>query len=108
MKEINIKPQTILLEPFGRNTAPAISIASLLALENNDDPILIILSSDHKIDNTGKFHEVIEEGLSYVKGNRLVTFGVIPDSPETGYGYIEAENILDPDILKGENILRFI
>jgi len=108
MKEIGVNPYSILLEPFGRNTAPAITLASLLALEKEEDPILIVLSSDHQITDTLRFVETINNGLSYAMGNRLVTFGVIPDSPETGFGYIEAENKLDPKNIKGEKILRFI
>ena len=108
MKEIGINPYSILLEPFGRNTAPAITLASLLALEKEEDPILIVLSSDHQITDTLQFVKTINNGLSYAKENRLVTFGVIPDSPETGFGYIEAENKLDPKNIKGEKILRFI
>ena len=90
MREINVKPNSILLEPIGRNTAPAIALASLKALEDNNDPILIILSSDHKIDNTKEFHKVIEDGLIKANEGRIVTFGIIPECPETGYGYIES------------------
>ena len=108
MKAINVKPNSILLEPFGRNTAPAITISSLLALEKDDDPICIVLSSDHEIKDNKKFIEVINNGILHANQNRLVTFGVIPDSPETGYGYIEAENELNPKNIKGEKILRFI
>ena len=90
MREINVKPKTILLEPIGRNTAPAIALASLKALEHNNDPFLIILSSDHKIDNLEGFHKVIEDGVIKANEGRIVTFGIIPNSPETGYGYIES------------------
>ena len=90
MREINVKPKNILLEPIGKNTGPAIALASLKALENNNDPVLIILSSDHKIDNLNGFHKVIEDGVMKANEGRIVTFGIIPDSPETGYGYIES------------------
>ena len=108
MKAINVKPYSILLEPIGRNTAPAITISSLLALEKDDDPIVIVLSSDHQIKNNKKFIEVMNVGILYANKNRLVTFGVLPDSPETGYGYIEAENELNNKNLFGEKILSFI
>ena len=90
MRKINIKPDSILLEPIGKNTAPAIALAALRSLENNQDPILLILSSDHKIENKNQFHEVINKGLLYANNGRLVTFGIIPNAPETGYGYIES------------------
>lgn len=108
MNEISIKPYSIILEPFGRNTAPAISIASVLALEKDVDPILLVLSSDHAIQNSQKFLEVIEKGVFYANKNRLVTFGIIPNAPETGYGYIESENKLNVENIKGERILNFV
>mgnify|MGYP001323980263 CR=1 FL=1 len=93
MREINVKPSSIILEPFGKNTAPAITLASLKAIEKNDnDPILLILSSDHQIKDEEKFIEVINCGIQYANKGSLVTFGIVPKSPQTGYGYIEAEN----------------
>ncbi len=90
MREIEVKPNTILLEPIGKNTAPAITLAALKALDSHIDPTLLILSSDHKIEDEESFRKVIENGLLHANNGRLVTFGIIPDSPETGYGYIEA------------------
>lgn len=96
MRKINVKPSSILLEPSGRNTAPAIALAAIKALEDNKDPILLIVSSDHKIDNEQQFRSVIEDGLVHANNGKLVTFGISPNSPETGYGYIEAyDNISD-------------
>ncbi len=108
MREINISPWKILLEPFGRNTSAAISLGAILALESYEDPNLLILSADHNIKDTKKFVEKIYDGLKYSENGRLVTFGVIPDCPETGYGYIEAEKALRIDSIYGENISRFI
>ena len=90
MREISVEPNSIILEPFGRNTAPAIALAALKTLKNNYDPILLILSSDHKIEDEEKFRKVISEGEIHAKNGRLVTFGVLPDRPETGFGYIES------------------
>ena len=90
MREINIKPKSIILEPVGRNTAPAIAIAALSTLKEGKDPFLLVLSSDHKIDNGKKFREAINEGISFADEGRIITFGVIPNFPETGYGYIES------------------
>ena len=90
LREINVNPNSIILEPFGRNTAPAIALASLKATENNIDPMLIILSSDHKIEDEKSFLNVINHGLEHAREGRIVTFGITPDSPEIGYGYIES------------------
>ena len=91
MREINIKPHKILLEPFGRNTAPAIALAALKAIEENNNPHLLVLSADHEIKNNENFLKVIKKGLDYSNKDKLVTFGIIPKSPETGYGYIEGK-----------------
>ena len=108
MREINIKPNSILLEPIGRNTAPAIVLAALKAIEIEKDPILLVLSSDHFIGNQSQFIKVINEGIQYAERERLVTFGVIPDSPDTGYGYIKSELPLDGSKVYGSNIESFI
>ena len=91
MRQINVEPIKILLEPFGKNTAPAITLAALIASEIKNDPILLILSADHKIEKSESFKKAIEEGLIFAQNGRLVTFGIQPNSPETGYGYIESE-----------------
>ena len=108
MREIDIKPYQIILEPFKRNTASAIAIAALKALNKFDDPNLLILSSDHEIKNEEKFNEIVKIGLDYANKGRIVTFGSMPNSPETGYGYIEAENELNQMNIKGENITKFL
>tara|TARA_A100001388_G_scaffold275967_1_gene262571 strand:+ start:5626 stop:7071 length:1446 start_codon:yes stop_codon:yes gene_type:complete len=108
LREINITPWKIILEPFGRNTSAAISLGAMLALEKFDNPNLLILSADHKIQNTEIFIETLEKGLIYSEKGRLVTFGVVPHYPETGYGYIEAEKELSLENKLGENISRFI
>ncbi len=110
MREINVTPLSILLEPFGRNTAPAITIAALKALESNmdKDPVLLILSADHEIKNKNNFLEVIKNGYEYAENKKLVTFGVIPNSPQTGYGYIKSEKPFIEGEFSAENILEFI
>ena len=90
MNEISIKPKAILLEPTGKGTAPAIAISALMSLEQNKDPLLLILSADHKISNEIEFRKTIKQAIPYAVQDKLVTFGVIPTSPETGYGYIES------------------
>ena len=91
MRELNIKDFIILLEPFGRNTAPAITVAALKSLELEEDPTLLVLSSDHEINNTEKFLEVVDIGLNFAEQNKLVTFGVVPTKAEIGYGYIKSK-----------------
>ncbi len=107
MRELKIKEFIILLEPLGKNTAPAISIAALKSIEIDDDPTLLVLSSDHEIKNVGKFLEVVEIGLKFAEMNKLVTFGVVPKSPETGYGYIKAKKPFG-DKIEGFDIESFI
>ena len=108
MREINVKAKSILLEPVGRNTAPAITIASLKAVESDQNSILLILPADHIIRETENFIKVINKAVSYAKEGNLITFGIIPSRPETGFGYIESEKNLNSDILNAEKILRFI
>ena len=107
MREINIDDFIILLEPFGRNTAPAITLAALKSLEIEKDPTLLVLSSDHEIKNIEKFLNVVDMGLQFAQMNRLVTFGVVPTSPEIGYGYIKAKKPFT-DKIEGLNIECFI
>ncbi len=108
MREINTNPKSILLEPFGRSTAPAILLAAFKSLETEDNPHLLILSADHQIKNDKKFRELVEFGKNYSKDNKLVTFGVVPRHPETGYGYIKSEKPFNKKILEGLNISKFI
>ncbi len=108
MREININPLTILLEPFGKNTGPAITIAALTALEKEKDPSILVLSSDHKINNKKIFQEAINYGLSYANNSHIITFGIIPTFPSTGYGYIRSNKISNTNKLEGGKILEFI
>ena len=108
MREINIKPNAILLEPFGRNTAPAITLAAIKALEIHKDPILLILSSDHIIEDEQQFRKVINVGIDYSWEGRLVTFGIIADYPDIGYGYIKSKEPMHGSKLEGSIIENFI
>ena len=92
MRAINIVPESILLEPFGKNTAPAIAMSALLATKKNLDPILLILPSDHKIKDVEAFQNKISEGIKIAKEGNLITFGIVPKSPETQYGYIKSKD----------------
>lgn len=83
----------IVLEPVGRNTAPAIALAALL--EKEEDPLLLILAADHVIADPGAFTDAVLKAVPMAEAGKLVTFGVVPSEPHTGYGYIEAGNPLD-------------
>ena len=89
MRQISVKPSGILLEPIGRNTAPAVALAALIAVSNGDDPLLMVLPADHVIKDVVCFQAAIKAGVDLAEKGHLLTFGVVPDSPETGYGYIK-------------------
>ena len=108
MREINTTPQAIILEPIARNTAPAIAVAALQSISKGDDPLLLVLSADHEIQDISEFQRVIEYAKTYAKKGRLVTFGIVPSSAETGYGYIEATEPLSQETGIGLPIERFI
>ncbi|HIF9071234.1 TPA: mannose-1-phosphate guanylyltransferase/mannose-6-phosphate isomerase [Photobacterium damselae] len=78
----------IILEPVGRNTAPAIALAALKAVSNNEDPLLLVLAADHVIQNTDAFLASVQHAKIEAEKGKLVTFGIVPTHPETGYGYI--------------------
>ena len=108
-REINTDPQAIILEPVGRNTAPAIAVAALQAISLGKDPLLLILAADHLIENIIEFQRVIQSAKVYAKQGRLVTFGIVPTCAETGYGYIEAKELNDDeDQIDGLEINKFI
>lgn len=89
-EQLQEKDCTIILEPEAKNTAPAITLAAIHALTLVNDPILLILPADHDIKNTDEFYVAINHAEKLAKDNFLVTFGIQPTSPETGYGYIES------------------
>lgn len=88
LREIAVQPAAIILEPEGRNTAPAVALAAHEALKEEDDAILVVLPSDHVIQKEGIFLEALTQAIHLAQRDELVTFGVVPDRPETGYGYI--------------------
>ena len=108
LRQINKLSHNISLEPVGRNTAPAIALAALSAIENGDDPILLVLAADHIINNKLAFHQAIKSAFKFALQGRLVTFGIVPTGPETGYGYIHRgqEETLDEQI--AYQVSRFV
>jgi len=88
MRAIGLTSQ-ILLEPVGRNTAPAVALAALHATANGDDPLLLILAADHLIQDEEGFRQTVLRGAPFAEAGAMVTFGIVPTAPETGYGYIQ-------------------
>jgi len=89
LRENNTKASNIILEPVGRNTAPAIALAAFSAIEKNEDPLLLVLAADHAIKDIAAFQKSIVVATQFAKQNKLVTFGIVPTHAETGYGYIK-------------------
>ncbi|AYO94468.1 mannose-1-phosphate guanylyltransferase/mannose-6-phosphate isomerase [Xanthomonas axonopodis] len=90
LQQLGVKPSAILLEPKGRNTAPAIAVAALEATRDGADPLLLVLPSDHVIGNEAAFQAAVKVAADAAAQGKLVTFGIKPTAPETGYGYIKA------------------
>lgn len=86
---------TIIVEPIPRNTAPAIAAAAMVAIKEDENAILLVMPSDHAIENSEKFKNAIEKGYKLAEKGYLVTFGIKPNAPETGFGYIEPGNEIE-------------
>ncbi|MFP3351023.1 mannose-1-phosphate guanylyltransferase/mannose-6-phosphate isomerase [Pseudoalteromonas sp. SIMBA_153] len=89
VRQLDVQHSGIFLEPVGRNTAPAIALAAIKAIENDQDALLLVLAADHVIENPIAFQESVKNGAELAKRGKLVTFGIVGDKPETGYGYIK-------------------
>lgn len=89
LRQENVKHSGIILEPIGRNTAPAIALAAIRAIQNGNDPLLLVLAADHVIQNQTEFTHSIEKAIEAAEKGALITFGIVPIAPETGYGYIK-------------------
>jgi len=108
LRQININDAEIFLEPIGRNTAPAIAIAALCALSKDKNSFLLVLAADHSIRDVIKFKNAIIHGAKYAENERLLTFGIVPTYPETGFGYIEASEKFKLSNLEAIKIKDFI
>ena len=91
LKAVGMKPGSILIEPEAKNTAPAILSACLHIIKTDPNAIFLVAPSDHIIRDVSEFHRTIFTGLRHVECDKIVTFGVPPQGPETGYGYLELE-----------------
>ena len=90
LRVANIDYDSIILEPVGRNTAPAIALAALRAVQQGEDPVLLILAADHLISDHQAFHAAVDKATTLANEGKLVTFGVVPTEAHIGYGYIKS------------------
>jgi mannose-1-phosphate guanylyltransferase/mannose-6-phosphate isomerase len=95
LRQVGVEPRAIILEPAGRNTAPAVAVAAFAAIagrngarEGREEPLLLVLPADHVLGDAAAFRRAVTAALPAARAGKLVTFGVVPTSPETGYGYI--------------------
>jgi mannose-1-phosphate guanylyltransferase/mannose-6-phosphate isomerase len=91
LREVNIEIGAALLEPVGRNTAPALTLAALASQTNGEDPVLVVTPADQTLANTAAFTQAMQEAIREAAGGGIVILGIAPDRPETGYGYIQAK-----------------
>ncbi len=108
IRKVKTKPTAILLEPFSRNTGPAVAIAALHSLSLGDDPVLLILPSDHLIKDQEEFIKSVRNAHGYASEGKIITFGIKPKHPATGYGYIQSESPIDGDEKSPSLIKKFI
>ena len=105
LRQLGMEQARILLEPEGRNTAPAIALAALQASADGDDPLLLVLAADHLINDVAQFHGAIQAAQPLAEQGKLVTFGIVPTHPESGYGYIQQGEVLGEQSFK---VARFV
>ncbi|HMW22848.1 MAG TPA: mannose-1-phosphate guanylyltransferase/mannose-6-phosphate isomerase [Burkholderiaceae bacterium] len=91
LRELRAEPSAVLLEPFGRNTAPALTLAALQAIEDGQDPVLVVTPADQTVTDTGAFTAALQSAVRSAADGAVVVLGITPDRPETGYGYIRSE-----------------
>ncbi len=103
LREINAEPAAVLLEPMGRNTAPALTLAALQALAAGGDPVLVVTPADQTVTDPAAFTAAVRRAVLQAAGGAIAILGVTPDRPETGYGYIRAEGTA-PD----QRVARFV
>jgi|TARA_R100000005_G_scaffold89876_2_gene60798 mannose-1-phosphate guanylyltransferase/mannose-6-phosphate isomerase len=98
LRQVGIKAGALILEPEGRNTAPAVALAALHELAQDPEAVLLVLPADHLIQQVDAFAEAVARALPMARAGRLMTFGVVPHTPETGYGYIRCGAALGDDL----------
>jgi mannose-6-phosphate isomerase-like protein (cupin superfamily) len=116
LREAGIELAAALLEPVGRNTAPALTLAALAAQANGEDPVLVVTPADQTVADTAAFTQAMREAIHEAGSGSIVVLGISPDRPETGYGYIQVQaardksqgNTLETCALNLEPVLRFV
>ncbi len=111
LRALNKLTENIILEPAGRNTAPAIALAALAAKRNcpQGDPLMLVLAADHVIQNEEAFRRAVRDAMPFADDGKLVTFGIVPDLPETGYGYIRRGDLCAPEVdAVAFNVAQFV
>lgn len=106
LRELGLQPGAALLEPVGRNTAPALTLAALAAVENGSDPILVVTPADQTVRNTSAFKSATQAAVEEAQHGAVVILGVTPNSPETGYGYIQIDQATS--INAAQTVKRFV
>jgi len=106
LRQITRLSHNIILEPVGRNTAPAIALAALQAVSSGDDPLMLVLAADHVIQDEEIFRDAVNQAIPYAEAGKLATFGIVPTGPETGYGYIQKGASIDGSSICG--VSRFV
>lgn len=103
LREVGVELGAALLEPIGRNTAPAMTLAALSAIEVGDDPVLVVTPADQTVTSSTAFAVATRAAIREAEDGAIVILGVTPDSPETGYGYIQVANV---DTINGAHAVR--
>jgi mannose-1-phosphate guanylyltransferase/mannose-6-phosphate isomerase len=106
LRQVDLQASALILEPRGRNTAPAVALAAIQALAKDPDALLLVLPADHLIREVDAFVEAVGKAVPLAQQGRLVTFGVVPSAAETGYGYIKCGESLDTDLYDLERFVE--
>ena len=106
LRQVDLAASALILEPEGRNTAPAVALAALQALQDDPDALLLVLPADHLIQDVSAFVEAVGKAVPLALQGRLMTFGVVPSAAETGYGYIKCGAALDPGLYDLERFVE--
>ncbi|MBI3901611.1 MAG: mannose-1-phosphate guanylyltransferase/mannose-6-phosphate isomerase [Nitrosomonadales bacterium] len=106
LRDIATSPLSLILEPFGRNTAPAVAVAAFTAQSYDADAVLLVLPADHLIRDVAGFHAAVRNAVELAEQDQLVTFGITPNEPATGFGYIERGTVLS--IAGTYSVARFV
>ncbi|GAB5452862.1 MAG: mannose-1-phosphate guanylyltransferase/mannose-6-phosphate isomerase [Halioglobus sp.] len=106
LRQMGLEASSLILEPFGRNTAPAVALAAIAAVDEDPEAVLLILPADHLIKDVDAFVAAVGNALPLAREGRLATFGVVPTAPETGYGYIKCGSALGDDLYDLERFVE--